>query len=220
MPKDYVKSVLRAGALPVVLPMVPEDQEDYDSYLTTCLNLVDGLVFTGGPDIDPSYYNEALHSHCGEVVSERDRVDLALMKMALEAKKPFLGICRGVQVFNVVAGGTLYQDLPSQYPGSMQHTRTEVREAHTVKVEKGTLLHRVTGQEILTVTSRHHQSVKVPAPGLRVSARADDGVIEAVEFENGYPAIGVQWHPENLTATDPAHMALFHWLVREAGKKA
>lgn len=220
MPKDYVASVLRAGALPVILPMVPEDNEQYDSFIKKCLDMVDGLVFTGGPDIHPSYFGEELLPECDEVVSERDKADLTLMKMALDKGIPFLGICRGVQVFNVALGGTLYQDIPSQLSGTLSHSQTQNLHAHTVAVEKDSLLHQVTKKDSLVVTSRHHQSVKDPAPGLVVSARAEDGVIEAVEFENGYPAIGVQWHPENLTATDPAHMALFHWLVQEAEKRA
>lgn len=220
MPWGYMISVIRAGALPVILPMLPEDQANYGDFLKRCLELVDGFVFTGGSDVAPQHYNEEQHPRCGEVVPTRDKMDLALMKMALDSGKPLLCICRGVQVLNVAAGGTLYQDLGSQYPGSMQHGKSNSEEIHSVKIEHGSMLHEIVGKDTLMVSSCHHQAVKAPAPGMKVTAVAEDGVIEAVEFEDGRPVLGVQWHPENLTATNPGHLAQFQWLVGEAGKRA
>ncbi|MGI5869645.1 MAG: gamma-glutamyl-gamma-aminobutyrate hydrolase family protein [Kiritimatiellia bacterium] len=217
---SYALSVLRAGALPVILPMFPEDQENYDGHLRQCLDLADGFVFIGGGDVHPEHYSEALHPRCGEVDPIRDKMDLALMEMALDARKPLLCICRGMQALNVAAGGTLYQDLASQRPDSLQHAKSNAEEIHPVKIEKGSLLHQIVGQDALMVSSSHHQAVKQLAPGMKATAWAEDGVVEAIEFEDGRPVLGVQWHPETLTATRPAHLALFQWLVGEAGKRA
>jgi len=219
MPKDYVKAVLRAGALPVILPMVEEDDPNYDEFMDKVINMVDGLVFTGGPDVDPIHYKEAKLPGCHEPLPDRDKADLSLMTRALTVHKPFLAICRGLQVCNTVMGGTLYQDLPSQLPKVDSHEVPDILEAHQVNITPGTLLHRLTQAERLPVTSRHHQAIKQVAPGLLVSAVSEDGVIEAVEFEDGRAALCVQWHPENLAPTDPRHQALFDWLVKAADER-
>ncbi|MGI6725090.1 MAG: gamma-glutamyl-gamma-aminobutyrate hydrolase family protein [Christensenellales bacterium] len=220
MPKDYVLSVIRAGALPLILPMIPEDDPQYDAFLDKIIDTVDGLVFTGGPDIDPVLYNEAQLPVCHSPVSERDRIDMALIRKALSARKPFLGICRGLQVCNVALGGTLYQDVQSQIPQSGQHEMSGHTLAHQVDIVEGTLLNGLVKTDCLPVNSRHHQAVKQLADGLIISARSsEDGVVEAIEFEDGRPALCLQWHPENLAGQDHRHQALFDWLVREAGKK-
>lgn len=220
MPKDYVLSVIRAGALPLILPMIPEDSPLYDDLLDKIIATVDGLVFTGGPDVDPVLYNEAQLSACHSPVSERDKIDIALIRKALSVRKPLLGICRGLQVFNVALGGTLYQDVPSQIPQSRQHEMSGHMLAHEVNIVESTLLDRIVRTDSLPVNSRHHQAIKQLADGLVVSARSsEDGVIEAVECKDGRPALCVQWHPENLAGQDQRHQALFDWLVYEAGKQ-
>lgn len=220
MPRDYVLSILRAGAVPLIFPMLPEDHPRYDELLDSLLKKVDGLVFTGGPDIDPSYFGEERHPACHEPLPERDRMDLALFSRARASGKPFLGICRGLQVCNVAMGGTLYQDLAAQHGTDIPHQQNGVRSAHEVTVEKGSLLGRITQAARFPVTSRHHQAIKGLAPGLAVTARSDDGVIEAVELTDGQPGLCLQWHPENLSGQDERQQALFDWLVREAGRRA
>lgn len=219
MPKDYVLSVLRAGALPLILPMIPEDNPHYDELMDKTINSVDGIVFTGGPDVDPIYYKEKKLPECKEVVSERDKADFALFSRTMAIKKPFLGICRGLQVCNVALGGSLYQDLGSQFKGANQHEVPDNLRAHTVEVVDKTLLSRLVDTVTLPVTSRHHQAIKQLAPGLKVAARSADGVIEAVEFEDGRPGLCVQWHPENLAGQDKRHQALFDWLVEKAKER-
>ena len=219
MPKDYVQAVLRAGALPLILPMVPEDTPNYDEFMDKTINSVDGIVFTGGPDLDPALYKEATLPECKEVVSERDKIDLALFTRAMAVRKPFLGICRGLQLCNVALGGSLYQDLNSQLAPHIEHQQPGKLPAHEVSVPEDSLLHSIVQSRRLPVTSRHHQSVKELAHGLRVSAKSDDGIVEAIEFTDDRPGLCVQWHPENLSASDQRHQALFNWLVAQAKKR-
>lgn len=218
MPKDYVLSVLRAGALPVILPMIPEDDPQYDQLMDKIINSVDGIIFTGGPDLDPILYNEAILPECHEPLSDRDKADLALFSRAYSARKPFLAICRGIQVCNVALGGTLYQDLPSQLNSSVMHQQSGIKHAHQVQVTEGSLLKSIVKADTLPVTSRHHQAIKQVAKGLKVSALSEDGVIEAVEFDDDRPGLCLQWHPENLTEGDERQQALFEWLVSMAKK--
>lgn len=219
MPRDYVTAVLQAGALPVILPMIGEDHPQYDELMDKAVSMVDGLIMTGGPDVDPDYYGEERLPFCGEILSERDKADMTLIRKAIAAKKPMLAICRGLQAVNVALGGTLYQDLDSQIKTNIMHQRTDKDYAHKVQVKKNSLLHDIVGKESFLVTSRHHQAAKKVAPGLVATAFSEDGVIEALEFENAYPGLLVQWHPENLAAIhDPDHQALFDWLVRMAKK--
>lgn len=219
MPRDYITAVLHSGALPVIFPMIGEDHPQYDELMDKALSVVDGLVMTGGPDVSPDYYGEARQPFCGETLSERDKADMTLVKKAIAAGKPILGICRGLQVVNVALGGALYQDLDSQIKTGIIHQRSDKGYAHQVRVSKNSLLFRIAGKESLQVTSRHHQAVKKAAPGLVATAFSEDGVIEALEFENGYPGLLVQWHPENLAANgDQDQKALFDWLISAAKK--
>ncbi len=183
------------------------------------INAVDGIVFTGGPDIDPKYYREKRLPVCHAPVPERDRADLALIQRAIAVRKPFLGICRGIQVLNVALGGSLYQDLPSQMSLPASHFQPDSLSAHRVFAKESSLLQSLVQVTSLEVTSRHHQAIRELAPGLKVSAYSEDGLIEAVEFEDGRPALGVQWHPENLSKDSPAHQALFDWLVRASEQR-
>jgi putative glutamine amidotransferase len=194
----YIEALQAAGGLPVLIPETLPDEDAQQLYA-----LLDGLVLPGGGDLDPNVYGETQHPATDSIDPERDRVELYLTRQALAGQKPFLGICRGVQVMNVALGGTLYQDLPSEYPGAVQHyfRAPEFQRGHSVQVEEESLLARCLGAPLVVVNSRHHQSARVVAPGLQVVARAPDGVIEALELP-GHPfALGVQWHPENLTAT-------------------
>ena len=168
---NYTEAVARAGGIPVIFPTVA------DSALAAALvKKVDGVIFSGGPDLDPSYYGETFWNETVQVDTLRDISDLMLMRAALAAKKPIMAICRGEQLMNVVLGGSLYQDLPTQVDTLVKHGGGTW---HRIGVEKGSVLYGLFGQDSLTVNSVHHQAVKKVAPGIRVTAHADNGIVEA-----------------------------------------
>jgi putative glutamine amidotransferase len=182
---------------------------------------LDGLLLPGGVDVAPALYGEDPHPKLGKVEGPLDEAELVLARWALADGLPLLGVCRGIQTLNVAAGGTLYQDLPSQYPGALRHSCSppdypRQHRAHAVHVEPGSRLATILNAHETMVNSRHHQAVKDLAPGFVVSARAPDGVIEGIEGEDERFAVGIQWHPESLAADDPQMLALFQALVRAA----
>lgn len=169
-------------------------------------NQVDGLLFTGGGDVDPTFYNEApAVDNLSDVQKVRDIHEIELMRLAMEMQKPFFAICRGIQIMNVAVGGTLWQDIARQYHQPIRHDfyYTDNRFpryyiAHDVKVKNESLLGQILGQDRISVNSLHHQGIKNVAPVLRVSALADDGLVEALEVKDHPFGLGVQWHPEEL----------------------
>ena len=206
---NYTDAIARAGGIPVILPTVA------DSTLASALiKTVDGVVFSGGPDLDPSYYGETFWNETVQVDTLRDISDLMLMRAALASRKPVMAICRGEQLMNVVLGGTLVQDIPTQVDTMIQHSGG-VR--HRIGVEKGSVLYQLFGEDSLTVNSSHHQAVKDPAPGVRVTAHADDGIIEAYEYGN--QVIAFQFHPEGLARTDDAWLAPFRYFIQKVRGK-
>ncbi len=193
--KPYADALRRAGALPVAVP--PMDPEN----AAALLERVDGLVLTGGEDVEARLYGEAPHPRAEAPDPERDRWEAALVRAARTHRLPTLAICRGMQIANVAFGGTLVQDIASERPGAEKHGREDARAArvHAVHVEAGTRLARVLGVESLTVNSLHHQAVDRHGSGLRIVARAGDGIVEAVEWaDDDWWMLGVQWHPEEL----------------------
>ena len=200
---NYTDAVLRSGGIPVIFPTVSDE-----AGARALLSSVDGVIFSGGEDVDPSYYGETVWNETVEVDTLRDVSDILLAKAALDSGKPILAICRGEQLMNVVLGGTLYQDLPTQYDSTVVHgggTR------HRIGVEKGSVLADLFGEDSLTVNSFHHQAVKDVAPGVRVTARAADGTVEAYEY--GKSVIAFQFHPEGMARTDDAWLAPFRFFV-------
>ncbi len=174
---------------------------------------LDGIVFTGGNDIDPAVYGAVRHPTV-VVNADRDALELPLARAALRAPIPVLGICRGIQVLNVAAGGTLWQDIPAERPGDVRHkepedTRDRRRLLHSVDAVDGSLVQRMAGQASFAVNSIHHQAVREVAPGMRVTAVAPDGVVEALERPGGPFFLAVQWHPEELWQADAAAARLF-----------
>lgn len=218
MPRDYVNATLRAGALPLILPLIDQNAPDWEACIESMANSVDGLIFTGGPDFDPQLYGEEKQPYCGTILESRDRQDIALFSAALKRKLPFLAICRGVQLVNVAMGGALYQDIAAQKPDALDHAQFSKKadRVHKVSIAENSLLSQVMGVKELGVNSRHHQAVSRIAPGLKACALSPDGLCEALEFENGYPALGVQWHPENLSCSCIPSQKLFDWLVKQA----
>ena len=207
---DYVRAVEEAQGLPLVLaPGRPEDAPEL-------LDRLDGLVLSGGGDVDPSLYGEDPHPNLGRVTPERDAFELALCREALRRRLPVLAICRGQQVLNVATGGTLVQDIPSELAGSVDHDPESERwaTAHPVKILPGTRLREILGTETVAVNSFHHQAVKELGQGLVVSARSEDGVIEGIELPAQPFAVGVQWHPEAFWDHGRAFQPLFEALVR------
>lgn len=210
---SYVRALALAGGAPVLIPLdLGEDawRRIYER--------IDGLLFPGGVDIDPAYYREERHPRLGEVDAALDQAELTLARWALDDRMPMLAICRGIQLINVVAGGTLYQDLPSQLPDALPHAcsaPTYPREyrAHAVDIVSGSRVAKTMGLLQARVNSRHHQAVKDVAPGFEVTARAPDGVIEAIERSDTSYVLGVQWHPESLAENDPQMLNLFRSLV-------
>ncbi|WNC16813.1 gamma-glutamyl-gamma-aminobutyrate hydrolase family protein [Brevibacillus brevis] len=193
----YVEGIARSGGTPLILPLL--DSEDA---LRAMVESLDGLILTGGDDPAPHLYGEEPHQGLGTVEYERDLAELAVIKLALEMKKPILGICRGMQILNVACGGTLVQDIPSQVPGAIQHAQRGSRQygAHKVTLRPGFVADAIGKTEILVNTS-HHQAVKDVAPGFVMTGFAADGVIEAIESLDGLH-VGLQWHPERMWGHD------------------
>jgi putative glutamine amidotransferase len=194
----YTDALLAAGLIPLVVP--PVAAEDVPAILDT----VQGLVLTGGEDVDPSYFGAARHPATGPANDARDRCELALAREAAARKLPTLAICRGIQVLNVALGGTLVQDIPTEVGTPLDHDAESARgtRVHGVSIDRGTLLGSIVAAERIATNSFHHQSVERLASGLRTVARSPDGVVEGVECaDRAWWAVGVQWHPEELTQT-------------------
>ena len=214
---DYLRALERAGAEPRVL------QPDHDP-LPDALQGCDGVLLTGGVDVDPQRYGETDKHDSVEIDPKRDEYEFALTRAALDRDLPLFAICRGAQLLNVVAGGTLVQDIPSAMASDLIHRRPQPprvkkTDAHDIDVVPRTrlagLLKRKSGNDAVAVNSRHHQSVKTVAPGFVVSATAPDGIIEAIEKPTGAFCLGVQWHPENYWRTGE-FAELFEGLVAAA----
>lgn len=220
--QNYLNSIRIAGGIPVLLPL--HIQKDDLEYLVSKL---DGVLFTGGPDIDPFMFGEETMEHGGIVLPERDQLEEHLFHLAFSYNKPILGICRGIQVINVFLGGTLYQDLNQfkptfgidmdnmglSYP--LQHYQKSENHvlSHSVIVNKNSRLYEITGKDEFRVNSFHHQGIKEVAPNLMVSAVSKDSLVEALELKNYNYLLGVQWHPEHLTTIDDSAYRIFKSLI-------
>lgn len=210
---DYVHSVINAGGAPVLLPRM----DDIDS-ARSAIDVADGLILTGGGDVVSLNYGEEPHPRSKWCDPVRDMIELEAVRHALKRGIPILGICRGMQLLNVEAGGTLIQDIPSQTPGACQHYTAAVDaiQAHTIHIEPDSLLAELFNQTVFTVNSYHHQAVKSVGSSYKITARAKDGVAEAMESVDGKPILAVQFHPEEMTTIVPEFHALFTWLVTRA----
>lgn len=212
---DYHKSVAANGGIPIILPFI--NPELAIETLASC----DGIILSGGEDVDPKFYGQDPHPNLGSTIPERDMVEIALVKYAIENNIPLLAICRGVQILNVALGGTLIQDIPSQVKEPIQHSQKNDRsmDTHWVNISKDSLLFQVLGSDRLRVNSLHHQEIDRVADDLRVVAQSSDGIIEAVEY--AYPTsftIGVQWHPESMASSNHAMKDLFVDFINSSSK--
>lgn len=210
----YLESIDRAGGIGLMLPLTDRD-EDIAQYVALC----DGFLFVGGPDIEPWRFGQELLDTCGKCNARRDALEIKLMQAALAADKPILGVCRGIQVLNVALGGTLYQDVPSQYSDRVAHRMEPPynRDVHKIRVVEGTPLAEL--PPLTGANSRHHQAILNLAPGLEVMAYSEDGLIEAVWMPEKRFVWAVQWHPEAYWADDGANPELFRRLVAAAEEK-
>lgn len=215
----YPSSVELAGGAPVMIPLRIDERA-----LRSIYERLDGLLISGGGDIEPARYGAATSVFTTEVDPDRDQIETRLIQWTIEDDKPLLGICRGHQVLNVALGGTLIQDVREEVPGSLRHDGPSddwfIRFAHDVQVARGSKLYEALGlsDEHLPVNSMHHQSVGEIAPSLCVVARAQDGIVEGLEHPERRFAVSVQWHPEALAEREIPQRRLFEAFVRAASQ--
>jgi putative glutamine amidotransferase len=221
MSQRYVLTLTSVGAIPWMIPLVGDDEETLRGIYAG----LDGVFLPGGADVDPASYNEERHPLCDRSDPPRDQVELTLIRWAMEDRKPVLGVCRGVQLINLATGGTLYQDLNAQFPGSIKHdyfpfSGEYPRDylAHEVRIAEQSRLGSILGASELKVNSLHHQGIKELGQGLVATAVAPDGLIEAAEWAGDHFLVGVQWHPEVLSDNDPAMRRLFEAFIDAAGE--
>ncbi|MGG4141759.1 gamma-glutamyl-gamma-aminobutyrate hydrolase family protein [Paenibacillus algorifonticola] len=209
----YMKGIEDAGGIPFVLPLTSDAEN-----ITRIANMFDGFLFTGGHDINPEIYGEQIEDVCGELCQERDVMESTLFKQVIDLDKPAFGICRGLQLFNALLGGTLYQDIPAQFKSesSIKHKQAPPysEPIHHVYIEKGNPLHRIIETENLKVNSYHHQGIKELSKQLISVAKAEDGLIEAVMMPEKKFILAVQWHPEFSYKSDQYNFRLFEEFVK------
>ncbi len=205
----YLVAVQQGGGAPLLLPPLLDESR------RELFDRLDGVLLTGGGDVDPARFNEPRHPTASGVSAARDGLELALVEFALDRRLPLLAICRGLQVLNVALGGTLYQDVPTEPGTAIEHSQEAPRHepSHAVKVTPGSRLSRVLGVDSLRVNSFHHQAIKALGTGLQAVAVAEDGLIEGAELEDPSRfVLGVQWHPEDLAPHQQAAGRLFRAL--------
>ena len=221
---QYQNAVIAAGGLPLALPSVADR-----STLAECVRRADGILLTGGNDINPRLYTDSLANNLGKTLglatAERDMRELILVDEIFRQRKPVFGICRGHQILNVALGGTLHVDIASQVPGAINHRRFDRKSAvvHQARLTAGTLLAKIVGKQWLGVNSTHHQAVARVADPLCVAAATEDGIVEALELKPENAGLlpylmTVQFHPERLATRYPVHQALFSHFVRACVK--
>ena len=215
VPNTYVDAVRKAGGEPVILPVLTDS-----AAVEALVARLDGLLFTGGEDVDPARYGEAVLPDAGvSVNARRDTSDLLYARIALRRRKAVLGICRGAQLLNVAAGGSLYQDLPLQHPGPVAHRQDapDGEPSHPVLCDRDAFLYQIYGLDTLAVNSFHHQAVKVLAPSFTVAAVAPDGIVEAYWNRR---VLAVQFHPEKmLSAGDEGWLPLFRAFIARCRRR-
>ncbi|MFH1144200.1 MAG: gamma-glutamyl-gamma-aminobutyrate hydrolase family protein [Candidatus Eisenbacteria bacterium] len=243
MNRTYFTAIRAAGGIPI--PIAPGDPAEMDRYIGSAAVSVgggagrgrpfnlDGLCLTGGGDLDPRHYGQQRRPGCNEPDAERDEMELALLRSALAQELPLFAICRGIQVLNAFLGGTLLQDIGRERPGGLDHAhrpgQPRDRIVHDIHVERGSRLHEILGAPVVPVNSLHHQAADDVAPGLVVTARAPDGIIEGLErpaeagglageIERGRFLMAVQFHPEDLQGREEMR-ALFGFFVAAARRR-
>ncbi len=212
---EYSRAVCSLGGAPVLIPVA----NNRDSLLEI-VGRINGLILSGGPDINPRFYGQEPLEGLGEVDEDLDRMELEVAKIAFEKDLPIFAICRGIQILNVSRGGTLYQDIKTQVPNPIEHAPNVKKSVntHTIGVDKQSLLYDIIKSKKIWVNGKHHQAVRDPAPEFRVSAAAEDGVVEAIEDPLKKFVIGVQWHPEGTWQEDKYSKKLFRAFIQAANR--
>jgi putative glutamine amidotransferase len=215
--RAYVHALEDAGGIPVLIPILNDI-----SVLEALLTRLDGLLLSGGGDIDSLRYQAEPHPLLGSVDKRLDEIEFSLARWALDAAMPVLGVCRGMQLLNVACGGTLYQDLGDEYAGAMEHCRRDLPRKtliHSVRVEAGSRMERLLGTNKLCINSLHHQAIKVPGKNVIISGRAEDGVAELMEVTDQRFVVGIQGHPEEIYTQEPAFGQIFAAFVDACGAR-
>jgi len=211
--ENYVNAILKAGGVPIL-----SAHGDADTYA----RIADGVLFSGGSDINPIHYGEKPYKEGCHYMDDRDEMELAICNSFYKLKKPMLGVCRGIQTINVALGGTLIQDIPSMVELSAHKQRLFDKPAHYVKSTPGSKMRELFGEEFI-INTHHHQAIKTCAPGLHATAVTDEGIIEAVEHES-LPIIATQWHPERMIGEENFEienmMPLFEYFVELCKQQA
>lgn len=213
MIRKYRVSLRRAGARVKRIPL--KDLEKWKEALLSC----DGLLMPGGADIDPKYYGQTPTEKCGKIEAPRDEGEWAIMDAFVPTGKPILFVCRGEQLMNVYCGGTLHQDIQDFQKCKHSDFKNRVAGTHDVTVVPGTKLHEILGADICRVNSMHHQAADRIAPGLTVSAVSEDGIVEALEKPDHPFFLGVQWHPEHMSAKSKQQRKIFEAFVKACKAK-
>ena len=208
---NYLDAIISESALPIVFPLTT-DEKDIKQLASMC----DGILFTGGHDVSPSVYGEQKRDVCGEPCAARDTMEGILLDICIQAQMPALGICRGIQFFNAYLGGTLYQDLPTDFPSTVEHHMSAPYDKyiHTVSLIKDTPLYDLLRVDTLPVNSYHHQAIANLSPKLKPMAIAEDGIVEAVYLPEHPFLWAVQWHPEFLYGCDEPSRKIFREFLR------
>jgi putative glutamine amidotransferase len=218
--ESYLRAVEAAGGEPVEISLQSPERFS-PSLAEQQAHAVDGILLPGSPaDVNPAWYHAEPHEETAHPDPQREQTDFALLDVAFRDRKPVLGICYGCQSLNVYLGGTLIQHIPAQISGALEHRRPETYDVfHPIAIESGSLLERLAGAASATVNTSHHQAVDRPGRELRVTARAPDGVAEAIEYTGaGHWVVGVQWHPE-VMLNDALAQALFREFVAAARRR-
>lgn len=220
--QQYLRALVQAGAEPRRIPLLHHDEDRLRNHY----DRIDGLMLTGGADVDPSLYGEERHPQCHPSDLARDHTEIKLFRWAWEDRKPIFGICRGMQLVNVAAGGTLYQDLRTQCPQAIKHDYFSniggyPRDllSHEVRIDPSFQLGQVMGMEQVQVNSLHHQGVKQLAPGFVATAFGTDGIIEGMETTDDRFVLAVQWHPEELIDLLEVNRRLFAAFIDAARRQ-
>jgi len=213
----YCEGIIEAGGLAFLLPAVAGED-----LLDEAISRFDGFLISGGPDIDPAYYNEVNLPYNGSISPVRDQMEICIVKKAVLQGKPVFGICRGIQVMNVALGGTLYQDIQAQVKAEnlLKHSQEAPKwfPTHEIFIEKDSRVWNSFMRDTVRVNSYHHQAVKDIAPGFKATSRSPDGIIESLELENHVFAVGVQWHPELMWRKNADFLRLFSDFVDSCKK--
>ena len=212
----YIKSLEKCGAIPLILPLTT-DKDEIDYFIKIC----DGFLLTGGHDVNPALYGEVVNEKCGEICSDRDEMEGLILDLAVKNDKSVLGICRGIQFMNVFYGGTLYQDLESEFNTNLEHHMNPPYDIpiHDVKIIDNTPLARIIKKEVYSVNSYHHQGIKDLSPKFKVSAIATDGLIEGIYMPDKKFILGIQWHPEFAYLVDESSLRLIQAFVESCCRK-